>query len=113
MFPSLRPFAKRLLVLTLATITLLSPSLVRAEPSIHKIKKRLHRVERVSGVVLCQAGELMVGGVLCSMLDAFITSDDDDDCLCPLPSPRASPAKPASTLQHQSAKSSKPAHPTK
>src|SRR5947209_20613405 len=81
MVPKNTSFARIALVSTLIILDLflLSPSVVLAEPTFHKMKRRLHRLEHTSGIVLGQTSVLMLDGLIYIALDALLEHGDDDE----------------------------------
>jgi len=113
MFRSTYSMAKSTLVAALVTISLFSPAMLRAEPTIHKVKKKLHKVEQVTGIVLSQTGEVMLDGLSHVAVAIILVDDDEVGSHEKHPAHNVGLAKPDSEHHHESAKPAESSHPAK
>jgi hypothetical protein len=115
MFTSSRSFAKGMLASALMAMSLLvhSPSPARAKKSVQKLKKRLHKAERKTGVVLSRVAEAVADGLSETNVEAGVDDSDDGGCHFAITTATVGNVRPLSAQKPHNPKPGKTVHPAK
>jgi hypothetical protein len=91
-------------------VLVLSPSPATAETSVHKLNKRLRKVERNTGAAFRQVGQVVVDGLSC-LPDISVDLSGDDGFEPSPAAPRVGKTQPHDVHQPQPAKPTSTGHP--